>query len=118
MDLLSEGVPVQAQQFCCLDLISFGFLKRPGDQGTLNGIDQHGMQVPSRTVSHPLHEISHLPFEIVLKRQGIFPVRSCRLLARDHLHELGGSLQYGSRTGDHQCVREINVGWYGGGPIG
>jgi hypothetical protein len=31
MDLLSESVSVQAQQFCCLDLVPFGFLKCPGN---------------------------------------------------------------------------------------
>jgi hypothetical protein len=43
MDLFPEGVSIQTQQFGRLDLVAFGFLKRPGDQGALNGVDQHGM---------------------------------------------------------------------------
>jgi hypothetical protein len=39
MNLLPEGVSIQTQQLCCLDLVAFGFLKRPGNQGTLNGAD-------------------------------------------------------------------------------
>jgi hypothetical protein len=43
MDLLPKGVSIQTQQFCCLDLVAFGFLKRSGDQGTFNGADQQRM---------------------------------------------------------------------------
>jgi hypothetical protein len=39
MDLLPEGVSIQTQQFCCLDLVAFGFLKCSSDQGALNGVD-------------------------------------------------------------------------------
>jgi hypothetical protein len=46
MNLFPEGISIQTQQFRCLDLVAFGFLKRSGDQRALNGVDQHGVQVP------------------------------------------------------------------------
>ncbi len=113
MDLFPEGISIQAQQFRRLDLVPFGFLKGSCNQGPLNGIDQHGMQIPSRTVSHPFHKIPHLPFEIVLKRQGFFSIRSHSIRPRHHLHEFGGSLQHSPGAGDDQRVCEIDVGWYG-----
>src|SRR5215510_6635446 len=67
VDLLPESIPIQTQQFCRLDLVTLGLLKRSRDQGTFNRADQKWMQVSSGTMSQPFHKFSHFPFKIVLK---------------------------------------------------
>ena len=79
VNLFPQGVPIQSQQLGRLDLVTLGFLKRSGDQRPLNGRNQHGMEIPPRSVPHSFDEVAHLSLDKVFKGGGGLSIGDVRL---------------------------------------
>lgn len=61
-----EGITVQSQEFCRLNLVSPGFVEDISDQRSLYLADQHGVKVSNPTPFHMFNKIAQPAFNKIL----------------------------------------------------